>query len=186
MKSCACIPLKLLIFGLFFLQSFNVLAQTPTDVRPDRFRDRVQIGGGLGVGFGSGYSDVTIAPSAIYNFNDYFSAGVGLNGTYVRYRNYNVSIAEYRSYLYGGSIIGLFHPIREIQISAELEQLRVNTRLQTHTSGIIRDNFWNTALFVGAGYRAQNVTIGLRYNVLHNPDKTVYADALTPFVRVYF
>lgn len=186
MKNPAVIRFKLLFSSVFYLLSFSVLAQTPTDVRPDRFRDRVQIGGGLGVGFGSGYTDVTVAPSAIYNFNEYFSAGLGLNGTYVRYRNYSASIAEYRSFLYGGSILGLFHPIPEIQVSAELEQLRVNTRLQPHASEAIHDNFWNTALFVGAGYRAQNVTIGLRYNLLHNPDKTVYADALMPFVRVYF
>lgn len=175
-----------LVFGLFLIFGSSISAQTPTDVRPDRFRDRVQFGGGLGLGFGSGYTDVTVAPSAIYNFNDYFSAGVGLNGTYVRYRNYSANVSEYRSYLYGGSLLGLFHPIPAVQVSAELEQLRVNTRLQTHAAGVLRDNFWNTALFIGAGYRTQNVTVGLRYNVLHHPDKTVYADALMPFVRVYF
>ena len=28
--------------------------------------------------FGSGYTDISIAPSAIYNFNEYFATGVGL------------------------------------------------------------------------------------------------------------
>jgi hypothetical protein len=27
-------------------------------------------------------------------------------------------------------------------------------------------NYWNTGLFVGAGYRSGNATIGARYNVL--------------------
>ena len=50
----------------------------------------------------------------------------------------------------------------------------------------ISDNFWNTGLFLGAGYRMENVTIGARYNVLFQEDKGVYGDALMPFVRVYF
>ncbi len=150
------------------------------------FWNRVQIGGGIGVAIGSGYTDVTIAPGAIYNFNRYFSAGVGFSASYVRFKNYSDAIDEYRSYIYGGSLIGLFHPIPQIQLSLELEQLRVNTRIETSFDGRLHDNFWNTGLFVGAGYRTQNVTIGVRYNVLFDPDKTVYSDALMPFIRVYF
>lgn len=153
---------------------------------PSDFWKRVQVGGGLGLGFGNGYTDIAVAPSAIYNFNRYFAAGVGVTGNYVRFRDYSADVDEYRSWIYGGSVIGLFMPIPQIQLSVELEQLRVNSRLETVDFGTVHDDFWNTGLFLGAGYRTQNVTIGLRYNVLFDPDKTVYADSWMPFVRVYF
>ncbi|NUY80414.1 hypothetical protein HUK80_05865 [Flavobacterium sp. MAH-1] len=157
---------------------------------PDPYRSEfwshVQVGSGLGLGFGSGYTDIAIAPSAIYNFNKYIAAGVGLNGNYVRYKDYSLTIDEYRSWIYGGSVIGLFMPIEQLQLSVELEQLRVNSRLETTEFGTVHDDFWNTGLFVGAGYRTQNVTVGLRYNLLYDPDKTVYADSWMPFVRIYF
>jgi hypothetical protein len=59
---------------------------------------------------GSGYTDLTLAPSAIYNFNEYFSAEF-LLGTYVSSKNY------YNSLHYGGSLVTLFNPIEEIQLS---------------------------------------------------------------------
>lgn len=53
-------------------------------------------------------------------------------------------------------------------------------------SNLSTDNFWNTALFLGAGYRTNNATIGIRYNVLHNDNNNIYTTAFMPFVRVYF
>ena len=67
----------------------------------------------------------------------------------------------------------------------ELEELRVNANYNTNI-GNVEDNFWNTALFLGAGYRSQNFTIGLRYNVLHKDSNSIYTTALMPFVRVVF
>ena len=82
-------------------------------------------------------------------------------------------------------MIVLGNPIPEIQLSAELEQLRVNTSYGNSFNSA-KDNFWNTGLFLGAGYQTNNVTIGLRYNVLHNDNRNVYSEAWMPFVRVYF
>ncbi|MFP9097707.1 hypothetical protein ACLI09_01525 [Flavobacterium sp. RHBU_24] len=169
--------------ALFFIFS-NVSAQEVT------FWDNVQFGGGVGLAFGTGYADVNIAPSAIYHFNKYVAAGVGLQGSYVKQRDW------YSSVMYGGSIIVLGNPIQQIQLSAELQQLRVNLKYDDgfdytipgyagYTDGRSRD-FWNTALFLGAGYQMENVTVGLRYNVLYHKTDMVYSDALMPFVRVYF
>lgn len=138
---------------------------------------KFQIGGGLGLNFGSGFTDLTISPSVIYNFNRYVAAGVGLQGSYVRVRD------NYESYIYGGSLIALLAPVEQIQVSAELEQLRVNTNF---TGTTIDDNFWNTALYLGVGYRAENVTIGIRYNVLYRESRSVYSEPYMPFIRVYF
>jgi hypothetical protein len=87
--------------------------------------------------------------------------------------------------MYGGSIIALFQPMEELQISTELEQLRVD---RTFTDALENNTavFWNTALFVGAGFRNGNVTMGVRYNVLHKDRENVYTEAFMPFVRFFF
>lgn len=162
----------IVIFTLF--STFAYAQDNPLD--QGDFWSRVRFGGGLGLGIGSGYTDIMVAPSAVYDFNEYFSAGLGLQGSYVKSRNF------FESYIYGASVIGLFNPINEIQLSAELEQVRVNLTYEDE----FKENFWNTALFLGAGYRTENVTIGVRYNVLHDDDRNVYNDALMPFVRIYF
>jgi long-subunit fatty acid transport protein len=170
--------LTLLIFIGAFSKSYG---QTQQDVKPKSdFWNHVQFGGGFGIGLGSGYTDVTLAPSAIYNLNDYISIGAGLQGSIVSQKDF------YSSAIYGVNVITLFNPVEEVQLSIELEQVRVNNTFRNPTTGTIKDNFWNTGLFVGAGYRMENVTIGMRYNLLFNKDKNVYTDAVMPFIRVYF
>ncbi len=149
-----------------------------TDASKGRFLDKVSFGGGVGLNFGNGNFSASVSPSAIYNFNEYVSAGPSLIYSYQSNDFFNSS-------LYGGSIIGLFNPIRQVQLSTELEQLRVNQTIKT-TGTDVDNDFWNTAFFVGAGYRANNITFGVRYNLLYKDGDSVYADAWAPFVRVYF
>lgn len=163
---------------LFFVINTAVFSQRNDSLKPNnQFWENVQFGGGFGLGIGNGFTNIAVAPSAIYNFNQYVSAGLGLQYSYLKQKNF------YDSHTYGASIIGLVNPIEEIQLSVELEELRVNVNYQDIN---IKENFWNTGLFLGAGYRAENITIGARYNVLFDKDKNVYGDAFMPFVRVYF
>jgi long-subunit fatty acid transport protein len=168
-----------LIF-VFLVSFYCTTIQAQEVVTPNSksvFWDKVQFGGGLGLGFGSGFTNISVAPSAIYNVNQYFSAGLGLQYSYLKQKGF------YTSSQYGASIIGLVNPIEQIQLSVELEQLRVNVDFDNSN---FSDDFWNTGLFLGAGYRMENITIGARYNVLFNEDKNVYGDSFMPFVRVYF
>jgi hypothetical protein len=147
------------------------------------FWKKVQFGGGIGIGAGSGYTNFSLAPSAIYNVNQYFSMGVGVQGSYISSKSNN-TYAGYKSTVLGGSLIFLGNPIKEIQLSAELEELNFNTKFDTTPT--IKENFWNTALFLGAGYRTDNVIFGVRYNVLYNDNNNAYNTAWMPFVRAYF
>ena len=147
------------------------------------FWQRVRFGGAVGAGFGNGYTNVSLAPAAIYEFNEYVGLGLGLQGSYIKDKGY---YADYSAWMYGGSLISVLNPIPQLQLSAELEQLRVNLDVDHHTLEDYTDNFWNTALFLGAGYRANNVVLGVRYNVLFNEDDFVYSTAFMPFVRLYF
>ena len=151
--------------------SFKASAQSGTKIS-----ERVHFGGSLGLSIGSGFTNIVVAPSMIYDVNQYFSAGAGLQGSYVKWQN------NFESFIYGASIIGLVNPIEQLQLSAELEQLRVNTTYPDN----FKDNFWNTALLLGVGYRTDNVTVGVRYNVLFKARNNVYNEAFMPFVRVYF
>lgn len=141
------------------------------------FWEQVQYGGGFGIGFSSNGSSFSFAPSAIYNVNRFVAIG-----TSVQYNHTNMK-QVYKTQMYGGSIIALVHPLDFIQLSTELEQLRVNVTYENSSNNA---KFWNTALFLGAGYRANNLTIGARYNVLHKDRNNVYGDAFMPFVRFYF
>lgn len=143
------------------------------------FWQNVRIGGGIGLSFGDGFFSGSLAPSAIYDFNDQFSAGIGLNGTYNSLKN------EYTSTIVGGSVLALYNVIPEVQLSTEFEQLFVSRNYDS-SIGLIDDNYWYPALFLGAGFSQQNFTIGLRYDVLYDDGKSVYATAYVPFVRVYF
>ncbi|TDU43226.1 hypothetical protein BXY82_0635 [Gelidibacter sediminis] len=159
--------------------SMNAVGQLQTSSKPTDFWSSVRFGGGIGLSFGDGFFSGTLAPSAIYEFNDQFALGVGLNGTYNKQKDL------YKSTVLGGSLIGLFNPLRAIQLSAEFEELNVSRNWDDRL-GLTNDNYWYPALFLGAGFRAQNVAIGIRYDVLYDKNKSIYADAWAPFVRVYF
>jgi long-subunit fatty acid transport protein len=164
-----------IFIGFLFFSVLN--AQTTKN----EFWDKVRFGGGLGLSIGNNFTDIMVAPSAIYQFNEYFAAGVGLQGSYIRVKD------NYEAYTYGGSILALANPIEQIQLSAELEQIRVNLDYDNRYTGTqYTDNFWNTALFLGVGYNTPNVTIGVRYNVLHENKRNIYSEAFMPFIRIYF
>jgi hypothetical protein len=165
---------------LLFSNSGNAQQKYVID-NSNHFWDKVQFGGGLGLGFGSGYTNISVMPSAIYNVNEVVSMGVGLQFGYLYQKNY------YESFVYGGSFITLVNPIPQVQLSAELEQVRVDTDYEeNYYHPGYSDAYWNTALYLGAGYRTGNVTIGARYDVLYDPDKSLYGSGFMPFVRVYF
>ncbi|MCW2118229.1 hypothetical protein [Flavobacterium sp. 7A] len=168
----------LILTAVFITVSMSAQFQNKNSNLPSDFWDNVQFGGGVGLSLGSGYTDISISPSAIYNVNHYFSVGLGAQYTYTKLKN------SYSSNLYGGSIITLFNPLPEIQLSAELEQLRVNVTGVSPNN--FKNNFWNTGLFIGAGYRSNNATVGVRYNVLYKENSLAYNTAFMPFVRFYF
>ncbi len=170
--------------SLFF---FSLTTQAQVDVSSAQhinkgFWEDVRFGGGLGLSFGSGYFMWSVSPSAIYDFNKQFSAGVGLSYMSLREKRYN----NYSFSTYGGSLIFLYHPIREIQLSVEPEGMQVNYTFLATSAGRETERYFQEALFLGAGYRAGNVTIGARYNVLYKENRNIYGSALLPFVRVYF
>lgn len=138
------------------------------------FWSRVRYGGGIGLSFGQESVQIGLAPSAIYQVNDYAAFGLGLNYTYSK-------IYDTKFSAFGGSLIGLVNPIPALQLSAEFEQIRVN-----RSFGPVEDSYWLPALFLGLGYSTGPVTFGIRFDVLYDSERSLYANPWLPFVRVYF
>lgn len=147
--------------------------------KTSKFWNKVRFGGGIGLSFGNGFFSGTLAPSAIYQFDQRFALGVGLNGTY------NSQKDTYSSTIVGGSLISLFNVIPEVQLSVEFEELNVNRKYDSRLA-LEDENYWYPALFLGAGFRSNNFTVGIRYDVLYEEEKSIYANAWMPFFRVYF
>lgn len=165
--------------GLIFLVALFLTSDIQAQEDKFQFWDHVRFGGGIGLSFGNDFFSATLAPSAIYEFNDQFAIGVGLSGSYSSLKN------DYNSTVIGGSVLSLFNIIQELQLSAEFEELNVSRKYDSRL-GFEDDNYWYPALFLGAGFRTNNVTIGIRYDVLYDERDSIYADAWAPFVRVYF
>ena len=166
-----------IILTILFLTIFNTVAISQD--QNSSFWSQVRIGGGIGLSFGNGFFSGTLAPSAIYDFNEKISMGLGLNGTYNTQKNF------YKSSIIGGSVLGLYNVIPQLQISGEFEELYV-TRNYDSSIGFPDDKYTYPALFLGVGFRQNHFTIGLRYDVLYDADKSIYASGFAPFVRVYF
>lgn len=166
-------------FTILFSPSIKAQEKPLSNAKTNAFWERVNFGGGFGLSIGNNFTNITIAPTGIYNFNDYFALGTGLQYSYLKEKN------SYTSNVFGASLIGLFNPIREIQLSLEVEQINVNNKY-IDLGGNYNHSFWNTGLFVGGGYREGGVTVGGRLNLLFDSNKDIYGSAFMPFVRVFF
>ncbi|SIS81783.1 hypothetical protein SAMN05421766_104132 [Zobellia uliginosa] len=164
--------------GLFLIV-FAISGSAQNTNTPTNFWNNVRFGGGLGLGFTNGGFNASVSPSAIYQFNEQFASGVSLTFNYAKFDSNH-------RYAYGGSILSLYNPIPFLQISAELEQLRINQNISYNGLPTVSENYWSPGLFLGLGYTDQNFTIGIRYDVLYDDNKSIYASAWLPFVRVYF
>ena len=143
--------------------------------RTDNFWSHVRFGGGFGLGFGSNYTTIAVSPSAIYQFNQSFALGIGTSYLYAKNN-------DLRSNVYGAGLIALYDPIQNIQFSAEFEQLFVNQSIR----GFEDYNFNYPALYFGLAYRSGWFSAGLRYDVLYNENKSIYASPFSPIFRFYF
>lgn len=163
--------MKYILFTLCLIVPLMIFSQQ-TDQK--KFWDNVQFGGGLGIGFGSNSTVISVSPSAIYNFNRYIAAGLG--GSYLYAKQNDV-----RSNVYGASALALFNPIEQLQVSTELKELFVTQKWRDQ-----KIRFDYPALYLGLAYRIGNFSAGFQYDVLYDKDNTIYASPFSPIVRFYF
>ena len=169
-------PKSIFLTAVFLLLS--AVGHTQYSRHQPGFWQSLRFGGGVGLGFGNNSFNVQLAPSAIYPASEAWAFGLGLNFNYAKF-------GDDKFTAYGGSLLSLFNPIPPIQLSAEFEQLRVQRDFAIAVPGADTD-YWLPALFAGLGYSSGPVTFGLRYDLLYDDERSIYASPLMPFVRFYF
>ncbi len=162
--------MKKIILLFAFTFSTAIFSQQQSD-----FWKHVRFGGGFGMNFGSSFN-MLIAPSAVYDFENGFSLGAGLNYQHSENGSVNTNV-------YGISAISLYDvPVVGIQLSGEFEQLFANQKNAGIT--VYRNNY--PALYFGLGYSQGRASFGIRYDVLYDKTKSVFASPFSPIFRFYF
>lgn len=159
---------------ILLLLPFLAIAQNQAN---SDFWQRVNFGGGVGLNFGNNAFNIGLYPSAIYRASDIYSVGAGLNFNYSKFDDDELTA-------YGFSFLNFINPIPQIQLSAEFDQMRINRNFDNILNA--DDNYWLPALHLGVGYGSRNFVFGVRYDVLYDDGRSIYADPWSPFVRVYF
>ena len=169
------VKLLLITTCLSLFLSFSCRAQGPAS--SGNFWEQVDFGGGIGLNFGNRIFNIALSPAAIYRFSDQYAVGTGLIFSYSRFDEDELTA-------YGISVLNYVNPIPQIQLSAEFDQLRINRNYENFLNA--DDNYWLPALHLGIGYGNRHFLAGIRYDVLFDDGRSIYADPWTPFVRIFF
>lgn len=164
--------MKKILFFIFLLGTTLGFSQKNEDYN---FWNNVRFGGGIGLGFGNNTTTFAISPTAIYDFNEKVSLGVGIGYQYSKQN-------DFKSNVYNIGVLSLYNPFNEIQLSLEFDQLFINQRF-----GLDTNSYNVPSLNIGASYRVStNVSFGVRYDVLYDQTKSVFASPISPIVRIFF
>jgi len=94
---------QLLLVTALFFSSLSIGQENPVKPKSD-FWEKVRFGGGVGINFRNNSTNIAVAPSALYQPNEYIAFGPGLNYTYQKFNDLSTS-------LFGGSAIFIAKPI---------------------------------------------------------------------------
>lgn len=156
--------------------SRDMAMQTDTALENNK---RWFFGCGFGLNFVGGTS-LSLSPNVNYLVSEKVSIGVGLQGNYISIKDVQSTTTI------GGNIIAQYMPVRILTTLLEFSQLNVSTKRET-LAGEVKDDFWESALFVGAGLNvSRNISLGIKYNLLYDSDESVYTSPILPFVNVNF
>ncbi|MCZ4410204.1 hypothetical protein O3Q51_15415 [Cryomorphaceae bacterium 1068] len=114
------------------------------------FKNRITVGGDLGLSFGSQLTYVRIAPVLGYIVSPKFTIGAGPSFQYWEDRRYTPSL---ETTIYGGSTFGRYFVIEQLFLQAEFEVLNldeINYAIGSDFSN--RERVTIPVFFVGGGY----------------------------------
>lgn len=160
--------MKKIIIICILLSSLSIFSQDSS------FFKKLRFGGEFGLSFGSNSKSITALPTVVYDFDEEFSLGLGAGYTYSKRNDFESNVLSH-------NIIALYRPIKTIEFSADLQQLYVKRK-----QGTISENYNYPALNIGVSYRTGAVSLGLKYDVLYNKDKSVFSSPISPVLRILF
>jgi hypothetical protein len=139
---------------------------------------RLKFGCGFALNFVGG-TNIGLSPNLVYMISDKVSIGGGIQGTYTSIKDLQ------KTSTIGANLMGQYSPGKFLTL-LEITQLNVTTKTETDM-GQTSDNYWDTALFVGAGLHiTDKISIGAKYNLLYKEDESVYTSPIIPFVNITF
>lgn len=185
----------LLLLTTVCLLSFSVLAQDEKEEEaPKKFdRSRLFVGGNFGLSFGN-FTFINISPQLGYRFNDFFAAGIGINGQFSqqKYRSGGTTLYKDRYGVAGMNLFGRFYPIQQgfIQLQPEMNYIwgsRIDYTPQEVKSSL--NGKILPSLLAGAGAylpagRAGGFIIMAQYDLLNKSD--FYPNPSTPYGKNIF
>lgn len=166
---------RLLVFFFLILLGFSQLmarAEEEPDVREMKVRERIFVGGFIGLQLGT-QTAVNISPLVGYRISNRLSAGVG--GTY-QYYNDRFFGQSRSTHLYGYSAFARFRVIPRAFLHAEYERISLQSRVD-QLGPEFGARVWEENFLLGAGYRQPlsdrvNFNLMLLYNF--NTKSSVY------------
>jgi hypothetical protein len=175
--------MKKFLFYLFciliFLNPLHLSAQEEEpDVRDMSTRERIFVGGFIGMQFGT-ITSVNVSPIVGYRITNRLSAGIG--GTY-QYHNDRSFGQSFTTSIYGGGLFARFRVVDQVFLHAEYERLS----LESFRFGgeVERARFWEDNYFLGVGYRLRlGERVFFNIIVLYNFNQDSQAYFQNPILR---
>ncbi len=135
----------LLILVLFVTTAFGD-NNDEADVKDLPFKERLFVGGYLGLQFGT-HTFIDVSPIAGYRLTNSLSAGIGL--TYQYYYDRYVGLG---SHTFGGNTFARILIIPQVFVQAQYEILNIDPSYFDHAN---EDRIWEENYLLGGGYRQQ-------------------------------
>lgn len=135
---------RIVSLAIAVLIASSVLAQDEDEKVRAPFWDKVQVGGNLGLNFGT-FTYIELAPRVGYRVTDWFVPGVGLSYQYIGNRFEDMSI-------YSGSVFAQLIPLDMVFGQVELERMALGYK-DKFAGDIDRTFFTGSRLLVGGGFR---------------------------------
>lgn len=167
--------INLLALLLFLIIPISVFADDEEpDVRDMRTRERIMVGGNLGLQISNINTMVVVSPTIAYRLTNRITPGVGLTYQYYRSTGWGrFSDFTNVTHMWGGSFFTRFNITRQFFAHAEVEALNLDSQMAWRTDPDRNTRFWEYNYFVGGGYRAPlgpraNLNLMILYNLNEN------------------
>jgi len=167
-----------IIISLFF--SINTSAQQKNIENKGSFKDRIFLGGNLGLQFGT-ITLIEISPLLGYKITDDFSAGIGFTYQYYKDTRFN---PDYSTNIFGGRIFARYYIYQDFFAHSEVEVLNYDAYYWPSND---KDNITITNVLVGGGYNqhvSQRASVSIM--ILWNLNEDINSLYSNPIFRVGF
>ncbi len=174
--------MKKKLFGsvilLALLLPLTLIAEEEKDVKDMPTRERIFVGGNVGLQIGNINTMVVISPIVGYRLTNRLSPGIGLTYQYYRDTGWGeMSGFTAVTHIYGGSTFARYRITPQFFAHVEFEALSLDSQMGWRNDPDRDTRFWEYNYFAGGGYRASlggrtRLNLMLLYNF--NTESVVY------------